>query len=158
MENTLLLTGEAWVALQKNTTIHYSWHKSVRDNVAYAYQEFYPMKYFITASLLLISSCGHSSKSQAIDMCDTTIQHTLFTNDSHDVYIYYPEPNVAAPEIWEGPICTQSKKTHKVCSFDEALIGPTKFLGNDSLAINGFSGSESWDWVMNLETCEIEQK
>lgn len=116
------------------------------------------MKYFLVVPLLLITSCTHTNSSEAIETCDTTIKHTLLTNDSYDIYIYYPEPSTATPKIWEGPMCTQSKKSHKICSFDYSLIGTTTFLGSDSLSINTFSGSEEWDWVMNLETCEIEQK
>lgn len=99
-----------------------------------------------------MTSCASNIKQS---QCDSTVSHTILENKEFQVFIYYPN-SISKPDIWEGPICTQAKRLDTVCHFNESLIKSAQFTDLETLAIETFSGSNSQNWSLNLNSCKVK--
>lgn len=110
---------------------------------------------YVTVLLCLISGCGGTKESR--NHCDPSISHTLLTHKNYSIYIQNPD-DVKNPTIWEGPICIDSDTRDEPCTFEESLISGVETDSNtDTIHITTFSGSESWQWKLELTSCQASK-
>lgn len=110
------------------------------------------MKGFLIA-LIIVMVAACSNKDVGAMGCDREISHTLMSSHDFDVFIYSPD-SLTNPEIWEGPICIENRQIGSSCVFSESLVREVKFHDNESLSVTTFSGSNAFNWIVQMESCQ----
>lgn len=118
--------------------------------------------YFAAALLLLPAGCmaknnGAPATDINGDLCRTKAAFTKQDVGHFTVKIFEPN-HKQNPDIWQGPLCIINKTTKKKCGFDLSLIkGVTISKDGKSIEVGVFSGSNAWDYRIELESCHIRR-